>query len=47
MDMFSMGRALMRHHLQHCVTQAMSCGTSEEAWALSDELVELISIHAR
>jgi hypothetical protein len=47
MDMFSMGRALLRHHLQHRATQAMCCGTSEEAGALSDELVELISKHAR
>jgi CsoR family transcriptional regulator, copper-sensing transcriptional repressor len=47
MDMFSVGRALMRNHLQHCATRAMSCGTSEEAGAMSDELVELISKHAR
>lgn len=43
----SVGRSLRRHHLQHCAAQARSHGTSEEAEAMYDELVELIYKHAR
>ena len=43
----SVGRALMRNHLQHCVTQAISHGTAEEAGAMYDEFLELIYKHMR
>jgi DNA-binding FrmR family transcriptional regulator len=43
----SVGRALMRNHLQYCATQAISHGTPEEAGAMYDELLELIYKHAR
>ncbi len=43
----SVGRALMRNHLEHCATQAMRHGTPEEAGAMYDELLELIYKHAR
>jgi CsoR family transcriptional regulator, copper-sensing transcriptional repressor len=41
------GRALMRNHLQHCATDALTKGTREEARAMYDELLELIYRHLR
>jgi len=43
----SVGRALMRNHLQHCAAQAISHGTPEEAGAMYDELLNLIYKHSR
>lgn len=43
----TVGRELMRNHLRHCVTSALSEGPSERAEAMYDELVELIFKHAR
>ena len=43
----TVGRALMRNHLTHCVSQAISKGTPEEAGAMYDELLELIYKHSR
>ena len=43
----SVGRALMRNHLEHCATEAMRHGTPEEAGAMYNELLELIYKHAR
>jgi DNA-binding FrmR family transcriptional regulator len=43
----SVGRALMRNHLRHCVAQAIGHGTPEEAEAMYDELLNLIYKHSR
>ena len=43
----AVGRTLMRNHLRHCVTQAISTGSAEEAEAMYDELLELIYKHSR
>jgi DNA-binding FrmR family transcriptional regulator len=43
----AVGRALMRNHLRHCATQAISKGSSKEAEAMYDELMDLIYKHAR
>jgi DNA-binding FrmR family transcriptional regulator len=43
----TVGRELMRNHLRHCVTHALSGGAPEQADAMYDELVELIFRHAR
>ena len=40
-------RSLMRNHLRHCATQAISKGSSEEAKAMYDELLKLIYKHSR
>ena len=34
----AVGRSLMRNHLRHCATQAISKGSPEEAEAMYDEL---------
>ncbi|MDQ6665469.1 MAG: metal-sensitive transcriptional regulator [Acidobacteriota bacterium] len=41
------GRVLMRNHLQHCVTQAVTKGSPAKAEAVYDELMELIFKHSR
>jgi DNA-binding FrmR family transcriptional regulator len=43
----TVGRELMRNHLQHCVTKAVTDGTPDQANAIYDELVELIYKHSR
>ena len=43
----TVGRELMRNHLRHCVTRAVSEGPSARADATYDELVELIYKHSR
>jgi DNA-binding FrmR family transcriptional regulator len=43
----AVGRALMRNHLRHCATQAISKDSAEEAEAMYDELLDLIYKHAR
>ncbi len=43
----TVGRALMRNHLNHCASQAISKGTPEEARAIYDELLDLIYKHSR
>ena len=40
-------RGLLRNHLQHCATHAMTQGTPAEARAMYDELLELIYKHLR
>ena len=42
----SVGRELMRNHLKHCATAAISAG-AEKADAMYDELLELMYTHAR
>jgi CsoR family transcriptional regulator, copper-sensing transcriptional repressor len=42
----SVGRELMRNHLKHCATSAISAGP-EQAGEMYDELVELIYKHSR
>jgi DNA-binding FrmR family transcriptional regulator len=42
----SVGRELMRNHLKHCATAAISAGP-EQAGEMYDELVELIYKHSR
>jgi DNA-binding FrmR family transcriptional regulator len=41
------GRAIMRNHLQHCATDAITNGTREEARETYDELLELIYRYLR
>lgn len=41
------GRALMRNHLQHCATDALTKGTPDEAREMYDELLELIYRYLR
>ncbi|HZT38373.1 MAG TPA: metal-sensitive transcriptional regulator [Bryobacteraceae bacterium] len=43
----AVGRELMRNHLRHCVTKAVTDGTAGEAEAMYDEIVDLIYKHAR
>jgi CsoR family transcriptional regulator, copper-sensing transcriptional repressor len=43
----TVGRGLMRNHLKHCATQAITNGTAEQAESTYDELLELIYKHAR
>jgi len=43
----TVGRALMRNHLKHCATHAITHGTPEQANTTYDELLELIYKHAR
>jgi CsoR family transcriptional regulator, copper-sensing transcriptional repressor len=43
----SVGRALMRNHLRHCVAQAVRKGTQAQAESKYDELLSLIYTHAR
>ncbi|MFZ0739460.1 MAG: metal-sensitive transcriptional regulator [Candidatus Acidiferrales bacterium] len=43
----AVGQALMRNHLQHCVTQAVRKGNAAVAEATYDELLQLIYTHAR
>jgi DNA-binding FrmR family transcriptional regulator len=43
----AVGRALMRNHLRHCATQAISKGSPAEAEAMYDELLNLIYKHSR
>jgi CsoR family transcriptional regulator, copper-sensing transcriptional repressor len=40
-------RNLMKNHLLHCATQAISSGNPEESTAMYDELLELIYTHLR
>jgi len=41
------GRNLMKNHLQHCATKAISSGKPQEAAAMYDELLELVYKHLR
>ena len=43
----AVGRSLMRNHLRHCATQAISKGSHEEAEAMYDELLDLIYKYSR
>ena len=43
----TVGRALMRNHLSHCASHAISNGTPEESRAMYDELLDLIYKHSR
>ena len=43
----AVGRNLMRNHLRHCATQALSQGSGPAADAMYDELLELIYKHLR
>jgi CsoR family transcriptional regulator, copper-sensing transcriptional repressor len=43
----SVGRALMRNHLQHCASTAIRDGDQERAVAQYEELLELIYRHLR
>ena len=43
----TVGRALMRNHLTHCATQALTKGSPAEADAMYDELLDLIYKHSR
>jgi DNA-binding FrmR family transcriptional regulator len=43
----SVGRALMRNHLQHCTTKAIREGSPEKAQEVYDELLETIYRHLR
>lgn len=40
-------RNLMKNHLVHCATKAISSGQAEESAAMYDELLELIYTHLR
>jgi DNA-binding FrmR family transcriptional regulator len=40
-------RAIMRNHLKHCATQALTSGDPEQTEAMYDELLELIYKHLR
>jgi DNA-binding FrmR family transcriptional regulator len=42
----SVGRELMRNHLKHCATRALSQG-GEQGDAMVDELIELVYKHNR
>jgi len=41
------GRNLMKNHLQHCATKAISSGKPKEMAAMYDELLELVYKHLR
>jgi DNA-binding FrmR family transcriptional regulator len=43
----TVGRELMRNHLRHCVTKAVTDGPADQTNAMYDELVELIYKHSR
>jgi DNA-binding FrmR family transcriptional regulator len=43
----TVGRALLRNHLKHCVTHAITGGTAAQAEATYDELLQLVYKHAR
>src|SRR3954453_20903013 len=43
----SVGRELMRSHLKHCATSAITSGDAGQAEAMYDELVDLMYRHAR
>ena len=43
----SVGRALMRNHLAHCATRAITTGSPEEKQAMYGELLDLIYKNAR
>jgi DNA-binding FrmR family transcriptional regulator len=43
----TVGRELMRNHLKHCTTHALTAGTPAEREAVYDELIELIYKHSR
>ena len=43
----SVGRALMKNHLQHCATKAIREGDARETQQVYDELLELIYRHLR
>ncbi|MEJ7604797.1 MAG: metal-sensitive transcriptional regulator [Bryobacteraceae bacterium] len=43
----TVGRALMRNHLKHCATQAITQGTPAQSEAMYDELLNLIYKHSR
>jgi DNA-binding FrmR family transcriptional regulator len=43
----TVGRALMRNHLKHCASQAITYGTSEQVHAMYEELLDLIYKHSR
>ena len=43
----TVGRGLMRNHLKHCTTHAVTHGSSDQAEAVYDELIELIYKHSR
>lgn len=40
-------KSLMRNHLRHCATQAITKGSPVESQAMYDELLELIYRHLR
>ena len=40
-------KSLMRNHLRHCATEAITKGSPVEAQAMYDELLELIYRHLR
>src|SRR5690348_1194362 len=43
----SVGRELMRNHLQHCAAQTISKGSRQDAAAMYEELLDLMYRHAR
>ena len=43
----SVARALMRNHLTHCATRALSTGSPDEKQAMYSELLDLIYKNAR
>jgi DNA-binding FrmR family transcriptional regulator len=43
----SVARALMRNHLTHCATRALSAGSPDEKQAMYSELLDLIYKNAR
>jgi DNA-binding FrmR family transcriptional regulator len=43
----SVGRELMRNHLQHCATRAISKGSRQDAAGMYEELLDLMYRHAR
>jgi CsoR family transcriptional regulator, copper-sensing transcriptional repressor len=42
-----LARNLMKNHLQHCATKALTSGKPKETEAMYDELLELIYTHLR
>lgn len=40
-------RNLMKNHLRHCATKALTSGKPKEAEAMYDELLELVYTHLR
>jgi DNA-binding FrmR family transcriptional regulator len=43
----AVARALMRNHLSHCATHAITTGTTQEREAMYDELLDIIYKNAR